>query len=77
MVNLDESIVNENDDIIAYLILKIIKKVKTGGIILIPKSTYQYIPNGRIGVEALVKVLDLKLEMPIYDLKGCVVASKK
>lgn len=77
VVNLDESIVNENDDIIAHLILKIIEKVKTGGIILIPKSTYQYIPNGRIGVEALIRVLDLKLEMPIYDLKGCVVASKK
>ena len=77
VVNLDESIVNENDDIIAHLILKIIEKVKTGGIILIPKSTYQYIPNGRIGVEALIRVLDLKLELPIYDLKGCVVASKK
>ncbi len=59
------------------MILKIIEKVKTGGIILIPKSTYQYIPNGRIGVEALIRVLDLKLEMPIYDLKVCVVASKK
>lgn len=77
VVNLDKSIIDENDDIIAHLILKIIKKVKTGGIILIPKSTYHYIPNGRIGVEALVRVLDLKLELPIYDLKGCVVASKK
>lgn len=77
VVNLDKSIIDENDDIIAYMILKIIEKVKTGGIILIPKSTYQYIPNGRIGVEALIRVLDLKLEMPIYDLKGCVVASRK
>ena len=77
VLNLDKSIINERDDNAAYLILKIIELVKTGGIILIPKSTYQYMPNGRIGVEALIKVLGLKLEMPISDLKGCVVASKK
>lgn len=77
IVNLSKSIIDKKDDLIAYLMLKIIGNVKTSGIILIPKSTYQYMPNGRIGVEALIKVLDLKLEMPIHDLKGCVVASKK
>ena len=77
VVNLNRSIIDERDDLVAQMMLKIIGKVKAGGLILIPKSTYQYMPNGRIGVEALIKALDLKLEMPIYDLKGCAIASKR
>ena len=77
VVNLNESIISKKDDEIAYLFLKIINKVKLGGLIFIPKSTFQYVPSGRIGVEALVKVLDLDLELPMHNYPRMVIASKK
>ena len=76
VVNLNKSIVGMKDDMIAYLFLRIINKVKRGGLIFIPESTFQYTPHGRVGVEALIKVLDLKLELPLHKLKGMVIASK-
>ena len=77
VVNLNRSIVDMKDDMIAYLFLRIIDRVKVGGLIFIPQSTFQYTPHGRIGVEALIKVLDLKLELPLHNLKRMVIASKR
>ncbi|AMD17316.1 hypothetical protein TL18_04325 [Methanobrevibacter sp. YE315] len=76
VVNLNKSLVDLKDDMIAYLFLRIIDRVKVGGIIFIPESTYQFIPHGRIGAEALIKVFDLKLELPLHNLKNMVIASK-
>ena len=77
IVNLNESIVNRKDDYIVSLFLKIISKVKVGGLIFIPHSTYQYTANGRLGAEVLVRALDLKLQLLLHDLKGFVIASKQ
>ena len=77
VVNLNKSIINKKDNEVANLMLNIIDRVKVGGFIFIPQSTYQYIPNGRIGVEALMKVLDLKLELPLLDFKKVAIASKR
>lgn len=77
VVNLNESIINQKDDIIINLFLRIIEKVKLGGLIFIPKSTFQYVPHGRIGVEALIKVLDLELELPLHNYPRMVIASKR
>ena len=77
VVNLNETIADMEDDEIAYLFLEIIDKVKVGGYIFIPKSTYQHVPNGRDGAEALIRALDLKLELPFDNLKGMVIASKR
>ena len=68
VLNLNKSISNKNADCLAYYLLKTINKVKNSGLILIPESTYQYAPNGRIGIEALIKVLDLKIELPLHNL---------
>ena len=77
VVNLNESIINQRDDMIASLFLRIIDKVKLGGLVFIPKSTCRYVPHGRIGVEALIKVLDLELELPLHNLPKMVIASKR
>ncbi len=77
VVNLNKSIINKKDNEVASLLLNIIDRVKVGGFIFIPQSTYQYIPNGRIGAEALIKVLDLKLELPLLDFKKVAIASKR
>ena len=77
VVNLNKSILNQKDDYVARLLLSIIDKVKTGGYVFIPHTTYQYIPNRRIGIEAIIKILGLKIEMPLEDFKRCAIASKR
>lgn len=77
VVNLNKSIVDLKDDEMSYLFLKIIDRVKVGGLIIIPESTYQYAPHGRVSVEALIKVLDLKIEMPLHHITKSVIASKR
>ena len=77
VVNLNKSIINQKDDYVAPLLLNIIKKVKTGGLVFIPETTYRHLPDGRMGIEALIIVLDLKLELPLYDLQRVVIASKR
>ena len=77
VVNLNKTIVDLRNDEIAYLILRIIDRVKVGGIIVIPESTYQFVPHGRAGVEALIKVLDLRIELPMHNLGKMVIASKR
>ena len=77
VANLNKSIDDLNDAEIAYLFLKVIDKVKVGGIIIIPKSTYQYVPHGRAGAEALVRVLDLRIELPFHNLGKMLIASKR
>ena len=76
VVNLNESIINKRDDEITYLFLKIIEKVKLGGLIIIPKSTYKYSPHKRLGAEVLIKTLDLKLELPLHHLDKSIIARK-
>ena len=76
VINLNESIIDKMDDDIVYIFLKIIKKVKLGGLIFIPESTYQYVPHQRLGAEVLIKTLDLKLELPLHNLSKGLIARK-
>ncbi len=77
LINLNKSIMDENDEKIAALLLKTLKTVKVGGGIFIPKTTYDYIPNGRLGAEALVKFLNFKIELPVHKLQRMLIASKR
>ena len=77
VVNLNKSLVDTRDDVIAAMFLRIIDKVKLGGLVFIPKSTCHYVPHGRIGVEAFIRVLDLELELPLHNFPRMVIASKK
>ena len=77
VVNLNKSFADKNEAMIVSLLLKILDMVKIGGLIFIPQSTYNFIPNGRICIEALIKVMDFKLELPIHGLEGFMVASKR
>lgn len=77
VVNLNKSIMNNRDDYVTYLFLKIISKVKVGGLIFIPQATYKCLPNGRIGAEAFIKVLDLKIELPLHHINRVLIASKR
>lgn len=44
--------------------LETFEKVKTGGLLIIPKSTYKLFPRERKGMEALIKLLHFKIELP-------------
>ncbi|MCF0227181.1 MAG: hypothetical protein HUK28_07760, partial [Methanobrevibacter sp.] len=76
IIDLDESIVGKLDSDIAQLILSLLAKIKVGGLVFIPENTYQYIGGGRNGAEALVKILNLRIEVPPQYIKNTIIASK-
>ena len=76
IINLNKSLIDKTESEKVKIILDVISKVKTGGKIFIPKNTYQCMSNGRVGVEALVEVLDYEIELPPYNIKDVVIASK-
>ena len=76
LLNLNESFIKRSDEITVDIIFDIFSYIKVGGLIFIPDTTYKYVPGGRKGVEALVKSLNLKIEVPPYGMKNAVIASK-
>ena len=77
VVNLNKSLMEIEDYEKAALLLKCSDFVKTGGVIIVPPTTYKHIPHGNIGVEALLEIKDFKLEIAVYSLDGFVFASKR
>ena len=77
IVNLNESIRNESAEKVSRKFIDIFDRVKVGGLIFIPNTTYEFLPNGRLGAEALMKLLDFTLEMPMHKLTKMIVASKE
>ena len=77
IVNLNKSLLNGDDYGTVSMFLDILEKVKVGGLIFIPETTYEFMPNSRVGVEAIIKVLDLKIELPLHKLPRMIIASKK
>jgi biotin carboxylase len=50
-------------------------KIRRGGRILIPESTYAHLPYGMEGMEILLKVVGLRIELPLEDMISVLVAS--
>ena len=76
VINLNNSVSAQKDDEIVKFVLDAFDKIKVGGSIFIPKTTYDALPNGRLGAEALVRVLNLKIKIPRYDFSKILIASK-
>ena len=76
IVNLNKSLVNMNQFEVIELIFKIFSDIKVGGIVFIPESTCDYIPGKRKGIEAILKTLDLIIEVPPYGINKGVIATK-
>lgn len=77
VINVNKSVVDTSDDVIVKFVLDLIDKIKVGGKIFIPKSTYDALPSGRLGVESLVKLLGLKIELPLHNFPKILIASKR
>ena len=76
LVNLNKSLIDKNEADKVKIILDALLKVKTGGLIFVPKNTYQLMSSGRKGIEALIKVLGYKIELPPHDIRDIIIASK-
>lgn len=76
IVNLNKSFVEKRDDITVEDILSIFKRVKVGGIVFVPESTYRFVPGQRKGIEALMIDLDLRIEVPPHRMDVGVIASR-
>ncbi len=77
IVNLNKSLLEKGDHLTVEVILNILKRIKVGGIVFIPETTYKYVPGQRKGIEALMIDLDLNIEVPPYGVDTGVIASKK
>jgi glutathione synthase/RimK-type ligase-like ATP-grasp enzyme len=76
IVNLNKSLIDKNEAEKVKIILDAILKVKSGGFIFVPKNTYELMSSGRKGIEALVKVLDYKIELPPHYIENVIIASR-
>lgn len=77
IINLNKSLINSTDDDSVSILLDILSQIKVGGIVCIPQSTYDYFPSKRKGIEAILKTLDLRIELPPHGLDKRVVASRE
>ena len=76
IVNLNKTLMDKNEADKVKIILNCLLKVKSGGYIFIPENTYQLMLSGRKGIEALVKVLNYKIELPPYFIQDVIIASR-
>ena len=76
IVNLNKSLIDKNEADKVKIILNCLLKVKSGGYVFIPENTYQQMLSGRKGIEALVKVLNYKIELPPYFIQDVIIASR-
>ena len=77
IVNLNRSFLEKSDYLTIDIIFDIFSFIKVNGFIFIPETTCRYIPGGRKGIEALLKAMQLKIEVPPYGIKQGVIASKE
>ena len=76
IINLNKSLAQMKEDEIVRVFLEIFTKVKVGGYIFIPETTYKHIKSKRRGMEALLKIQNIRLELPPQGFDGIIVASK-
>lgn len=76
ILNLNKSLINMDNEHIVKLIIDLFSYIKIGGLVFIPKSTYDYLSGGRKGTEAIIKNSDFNIEVPPFGVKNAVIASK-
>ena len=76
IINLNKSLISMNNEQAVKLLIELFSYVKIGGLIFIPKSTYDYLPGGRKGIEAIIRNSNFNIEVPPFGVKNAVIASK-
>ena len=72
-----QTLIEKRNDINVDIFLKILEDIRVGGLVYVPETTYNYFPNKRKGVEAVIKTLGLRIEVPPYGITDGVIASKE
>jgi len=62
-------------EIVVQQIYEFADKIREGGRIIIPESTYCNIPYGIEGMEILLRITDLQIECPNSDMENVLIAS--
>ena len=62
-------------EIVIQQIYEFADKIREGGRIIIPESTYCNLPYGMDGMEILLRVTGLRIESPRADLKNVLIAT--
>ena len=62
-------------EIVIQQIYEFADKIREGGRIIIPESTYRNLPYGIEGMEILLRITGLRIEAPRADLKNVLIAS--
>lgn len=76
IMNLNKSFIDRGENTIIDVYLQILSKIRTGGFVVISKYTYNLLKNGRKEMEALVKTLDLQIELPPNGISDFIIASR-
>lgn len=76
IINLNKSIADKKEDEITQIFLEILSRVRSGDLAIIPNTTYEHLQSKRRGVEALLKVLNFRIEVPQQEIKDLIIASK-
>ena len=77
IINLNKSFIEKSDYLTIDTLFDVFSYIKVDGFIFIPETTYRYIPGKRKGIEALLKAMEMKIEVPPYGIKHGVIASKE
>ena len=76
IVNLNKNLIDMDNEHTIQLVIDLFSYIKIGGVVFIPKSTYDYLPGGRKGIEAIIKNSGFNIEVPPFGIKNAVIASK-
>ena len=77
IIGYQESLVKLNETKCLRLIFETIDKVKPGGRVIIPSSTYEYLSYKREGAELLLEVKGLSIEPPVQGINDYVIGLKE
>lgn len=77
ILNLNKSLIDIDSKQAVKLIIMLFSYIKIGGVVIIPKSTYNYLPGGRKGMEAIIRNSNFNIEVPPFGIRDAVIASKK
>lgn len=76
IINLNKSIAQKREDKLVEIFMLVFTTIKVGGFVFIPETTYRHFKSGRRGMEAIIRTLNLRIELPPHGVKGVVIASK-
>ena len=77
IIGLQKSLLRLSESDCLSLIFSIIDKVRPGGRVIIPRSTYEYLSYTKEGAELLLQIKGLHIEQPLMRREGYVIGIRE